>query len=138
MQAPKFWAFPESLFALRVGASSSTRADKDKGADKVVALQTSPPAGIPGVAGLRYSGAYPVTRLVVEDATLPVKASLFGYSRCVQERSRGTKYKHPMHPKRPMPAHTTRSHVGHPTIGGMHRSVANDMEGTAGALLTAC
>ena len=66
--APKFWAFPEALFALRLGG-------------KAAALQTSPPAGIPGVAALRYSGAYPVTRLAVEDATLPVTATLFGYSR---------------------------------------------------------
>ena len=34
---------------------------------RAVALRTSPPAGFPGVAALRYSGAHPMSRLTVED-----------------------------------------------------------------------
>eukprot|EP01050_Picozoa_sp_SAG11_P006368 SAG11_NODE_490_length_8982_cov_5.961162_9_plen_762_part_00 len=66
--APKFWAFPHAVFGMRVN-------------DRAVALRTSPPAGIPGVAALKYSGAYPMSRLVVDDpAVKGVNASLFAYS----------------------------------------------------------
>ena len=66
--APKFWAFPDALFGLKVSGQPA------------VALQTAPPAGILGVAALKYSGAYPVSRLIVEDEHMQtVKASLFGY-----------------------------------------------------------
>ena len=45
-------------------------------------LRTSPPTGYPGVDILTYHGSHPVSRLDVEDATLPhgISASLFGYS----------------------------------------------------------
>ena len=45
-------------------------------------LRTSPPTGFPGVDALTYRGSHPVSRLDVEDATLPhgISASLFGYS----------------------------------------------------------
>eukprot|EP01043_Picozoa_sp_COSAG02_P048866 COSAG02_NODE_4850_length_4905_cov_6.344985_1_plen_1001_part_00 len=66
--APKFWAFPDAVFGMRVGG-------------KAVSLRTSPPAGIPGVAALKYSGAHPMSRLTVDDPAIEgVNASLFGYS----------------------------------------------------------
>jgi hypothetical protein len=70
--APKFWAFPNALFGLKLGSQPA------------VALQTTPPAGIPGVEALNYSGAYPVSRLVVEEPKLlppAVKVTLFAYSK---------------------------------------------------------
>ena len=43
-------------------------------------LRTAPPAGLPGVDSLVYSGAYPFSRLRVVDARSPVNASLFAFS----------------------------------------------------------
>jgi hypothetical protein len=58
---------------MRVGGSSNGDEQSDDAAPpaKAVALRTSPPEGIPGVAALKYSGAYPMTRLAVEDESLP-------------------------------------------------------------------
>ena len=71
--APKFWSFPDAVFGMRVGGSSNGDEQSDDAAPpaKAVALRTSPPEGIPGVAALKYSGAYPMTRLAVEDESLP-------------------------------------------------------------------
>jgi len=43
-------------------------------------LSTHAPNGLPSVAGLRYSGAFPVSRLEVDDEALPVDATLYAYS----------------------------------------------------------
>eukprot|EP00759_Apiculatamorpha_spiralis_P003226 PhF_6_TR11553/c0_g1_i1/m.18566 len=45
--------------------------------------QTTPPSGLAGVAGLRYQGNPPVSRLDVLDPTLPAEISLFAYSSLV-------------------------------------------------------
>ena len=45
------------------------------------ALSTHPPGqSVPGVQGLRYGGAFPVSKIEVEDDDLAVSASLFAYS----------------------------------------------------------
>ena len=44
-------------------------------------LSPQPPSGMPGVAGLRYAGAFPVSRLEVDhQAAWPVEATLYAYS----------------------------------------------------------
>lgn len=45
------------------------------------ALRTTPPEGIPGVASLNYSGAYPFSRLALVDARAPVDVAVYAYSR---------------------------------------------------------
>ena len=46
-----------------------------------VPLRTAPPsASMPPIAGLTYSGAFPFSRLAIEDARFPFSASLFAYS----------------------------------------------------------
>ena len=62
--APKFGAFPHALFGLRVAGEAHPF-------PRAMALQTSPPAGIAGVDSLRYSGAYPVSRLSPTDPARP-------------------------------------------------------------------
>jgi hypothetical protein len=49
------------------------------------ALRTSPPPGIDGVPALTYSGAYPFSRLVLNDsrAVVPVDAAVYAYTQCV-------------------------------------------------------
>jgi non-lysosomal glucosylceramidase len=43
-------------------------------------LRTHPPRGLPGVAALRYAGAFPVSRLTLEDPEVPVGVELYAYS----------------------------------------------------------
>eukprot|EP00039_Didymoeca_costata_P023556 m.7494 g.7494 ORF g.7494 m.7494 type:complete len:1006 (-) comp3723_c0_seq2:57-3074(-) len=70
--APKFWAFPNAIFGLHHSTEGST------------AIQTHPPQGIPGVSSLLYSGAYPVSKLTIDDTdSIPVQASMYAYSRYV-------------------------------------------------------
>ena len=45
------------------------------------ALRTTPPAGVPGVEALAYSGAYPFSRLALNDSRSPLeRMQLFAYS----------------------------------------------------------
>jgi hypothetical protein len=43
-------------------------------------LTTQAPGSLRGVDGLRYGGAFPVSRLEIEDQELPVEAELYAYS----------------------------------------------------------
>lgn len=48
---------------------------------KASLLRTHPPRGLPGVAGLSYSGGYPVSKLGIEDGGFfGLKMELFAYS----------------------------------------------------------
>lgn len=57
--AAKYGTFSDALLAVRIGAGAAP-----------AAVRTRPPPGIPGVAGITYSGAYPVSRLTVDDPTV--------------------------------------------------------------------
>ena len=44
------------------------------------ALRTTPPRGVDGVYALTYSGAYPFSRLVLNDSRAPIATTVFAYS----------------------------------------------------------
>jgi len=44
------------------------------------AIRTHPPNGIPGVDALVYHGSPPTSKLDIEDSSLPVEVTLYGYS----------------------------------------------------------
>ena len=53
----------------------------DGGGSFAVALRTDPPAGLPGVQALEYGGAFPFSRLRINDTRAPFSAAaLFAYS----------------------------------------------------------
>ena len=62
----------EALFGLRVKMAG--------GAAKAWALRTQPPQGLPPLAQIEYSGAYPVSRLRLSDPELPLTVDLYAYS----------------------------------------------------------
>jgi non-lysosomal glucosylceramidase len=65
----------EALFGVWV----KTAGDKPR----ALSVRTSPPAGLPPVAQIEYAGAYPVSRLRLSDASLPIRVDLYGYSEWV-------------------------------------------------------
>ena len=71
--AAKYGVFDQAIMGLRTRllTSNTTHA---------CTVRTSPPAGLPGVAAIRYRGSYPTARLDLLDPTLPITSSVFGYS----------------------------------------------------------
>lgn len=72
--AAKHGVLADALLGLRLGAGGAPRA-----------VRTAPPPGVPGVASITYSGAFPLSRLAVSDPSLPAGASptLFAHHRFV-------------------------------------------------------
>lgn len=69
--AAKYGVLADALLGIRVGGVAR-------------ALRTAPPPyAAPGVAQLAYSGAYPLSRLAVNDAVLPINVTLYAYSKLV-------------------------------------------------------
>eukprot|EP01116_Phalansterium_solitarium_P010681 TRINITY_DN2576_c0_g2_i1.p1 TRINITY_DN2576_c0_g2~~TRINITY_DN2576_c0_g2_i1.p1 ORF type:complete len:1038 (+),score=373.87 TRINITY_DN2576_c0_g2_i1:144-3257(+) len=66
--AAKFGVVADAMLAIRVG--NVTRS-----------VRTDPPAYATGVPQIAYRGSYPVSRLDVNDPTLPASASVFAYHR---------------------------------------------------------
>lgn len=66
--AAKFGTLQDALLGVRAG-------------DVALSLRTSPPPYAPGVDQLAYSGAYPVSRLGVASAALPISVTLYAYSK---------------------------------------------------------
>jgi non-lysosomal glucosylceramidase len=62
----------DALFGLRV------KTDGNK--SHAWTLRTQPPRGLPSVAEIEYSGAFPVSRLRFRDPNLPIKVELDAYS----------------------------------------------------------
>ena len=61
-------ALQDALFGVWVGGTAGTKFAK--------AVRTSPPPGIPAIESLGYNGLYPMSRLRLADAALPVEAEL--------------------------------------------------------------
>ncbi len=62
----------DAFFGLRVKAEGN--------AARAWTLRTHPPLGLPPVAEIEYSGAFPVSRLRFRDPELPIKVELYAYS----------------------------------------------------------
>ncbi len=62
----------DALFGIRVRPSG--------GIAHTSTLRTHPPGGLPAVAQIEYSGAFPVSRLRFSDPVLPITADLYAYS----------------------------------------------------------
>ena len=71
--AAKYGVVDEAVMAIRSeptdGSATATTAT----------LRTHPPAGLPGVSGMRYQGAYPASRIDILEPSLPVDASVYAY-----------------------------------------------------------
>lgn len=63
---------PDAFFAIR-----TSRPDA---AAEAFTLRTRPPDPLPAIEGMRYAGAFPVSRLQLVDERLPLQAALYAYS----------------------------------------------------------
>ena len=72
---PGLWAGTGTTKAQRkdVRLAAAARPVRPGAAPGAAVLQTQPPEGLPGVEGLVYSGAYPVSRLKVQQEAMPVE-----------------------------------------------------------------
>ena len=61
----------DALFGIRV---------REDGAIHASTLHTHPPAGLPAIFQIEYSGAFPVARLRFSDPALPIAVDLYAYS----------------------------------------------------------
>ncbi len=55
------------------------RTRTNEGIKSAKTIRTHPPGELPGIESIEYSGAFPVSRLKLDDPDLPIKITVFGY-----------------------------------------------------------